>query len=197
VSRDPRVDAYLQTKAAPFARPILSHLRELVHRSCPGVVETIKWSVPSFDYKGPFCGVAAFKQHCMVTFWKAPLLEQQGFAEVASGGTLRRLTSMDDLPSDARLKKIIKAAAALNDAGVKVPRAKMAPKAAIKPPSYFLAALRKNTKALAAYEAFPPSHKREYLEWITEAKTDATRDRRLAQAIAWIAEKKPRNWKYM
>ena len=197
MSRDPRVDAYLETKAAPFARPILSHLRELVHRTCPDVVETIKWGVPAFEYKGPFCGVAAFKKHCIFVFWKAPLLVKQGFPEVSSDGRLRRLTSMHDLPSEGTLKKIIKAAAALNDDGVKVPRAKMAPKPAIAAPPYFLAALKKNQQARTAYDAFSPSHKREYLEWITEAKTDATRDRRVAQAIAWIAENKPRNWKYM
>ena len=196
MSRDPRVDAYLETKAAPFARPILAHVRELVHRTCPGVAETIKWGVPSFEYKGPFCGVAAFKKHCIFVFWKSPLLVKQGFTDAAPDGSLRRLTSMDDLPSDAALKKLIKAAAALNDDGVKVPRATMAPKPPITPPAYFLAALGKNKKARAVYEAFSPSHKREYLEWITDAKTDATRDRRVAQAIAWMAEGKPRHWKY-
>jgi hypothetical protein len=197
VSRDQRVDAYLETRAAPFARPVLSHIRELVHRACPDVVETIKWGVPSFEYRGPFCGVAAFKKHCIFIFWKAPLLEKQGFAEVAGDGVLRRMTSEDDLPSDARLTKIIKAAAALNDSGERVPRVKMAPKAPIKAPAYFLAALKKNRKAQSVFDAFSPSHRREYLEWITNAKTDATRDKRLAQAIEMMAAGKPRHWKYM
>jgi hypothetical protein len=193
-TRDPRVDAYI-SKAPPFAQPILTRLRSLVHDACPQVTETLKWSVPAFEYKGPFCGVAAFKQHCMFGFWKAPLLAEQGFKEAADN-SLRYLKSMDDLPSDRALVKLIKAAAALNDSGARVNRLKMAPKPPPKAPAYFLAAVRKNRKAAAAYEGFSPSHKREYIEWVTEAKTAETRDRRLAQAVSWMAEGKSRNWKY-
>ncbi len=158
----------------------------------------MKWNMPSFEHKGILCGMAAFKAYATFGFWKATLLAGRGFAEVGSSpmGGLGRLTSLDDLPSDARLKRIIKAAVALNEQGVTVKRPKSAPKPPIKPPAYFMTAVRKNRKALSAYEAFSPSHKRDYLEWITEAKTDATRDRRLAQAIEWMAAGKSRNWKY-
>ena len=196
-SEDPRVDAYIK-KAAPFARPILTHLRKVVHRACPEVTETIKWSVPSFEYKGPFCGIAAFKQHATFGFWKHTLLASQGLleAERTAMGSFGRITSIDDLPDEKTLTRLIKAAAALNDQGVKEPRMKRAPKAPIKMPPVFKAALAKNRKATAAFDAFSPSHRREYLEWITEARTDATRDRRIATAIEWIAEGKGRNWQY-
>jgi hypothetical protein len=194
--RDARVDAYIA--AAPdFAQPILTHLRHLVHRVCPEAVETIKWRIPSFEYKGLLCGTPAFKSYCAFVFWKAPLLVEQGFDEVGDNGRLSRMSSTEDLPSDARLTRLLEAAMALNDAGVKLNTRKTTPKPALKAPSYFLSAIRKNRKAQAAYEKFPPSHKREYIEWITHAKTNATRDRRVAQAVAWMAEGKPRNWKYM
>lgn len=195
-STDPRVDAYIKN-AAPFARPILTHLRAVVHQSCPEVVETMKWSFPHFDYKGIFCGMAAFKAHCTFGFWKHTLLVEQLPAVDSKGmGQFGRITAVDDLPSAAVLARVIKAAARLNDAGVKVPRKKAAPKPPIKPPAYFVAALKKNKKARAAFDAFPPSHRREYLEWITEAKTEETRSRRLTQALEWIADGKSRNWKY-
>ena len=194
-AHDPRVDAYI-AKAAPFAQPILSHLRALVHRVCPDVQETLKWSAPAFDYKGPFCQLAAFKQHCHLVIWKAPLLRKQGLEKEVEA-VERRFTSLDDLPPDRVLEKLIRTAASLSDAGVRMSRPKLAPKPPVRPPSYFLAALKKHPKALATFQAFSPSHKREYVEWITGAKTDATRERRIAQAIAWMAEGKPRNWKYM
>jgi uncharacterized protein YdeI (YjbR/CyaY-like superfamily) len=196
--RDPRIDAYIQN-AAPFAQPILTHIRKLVHAACPDAVETVKWQHPQFEYKGPMMGMAAFKQYCVLGFWKSKLLAAQGLA-VPDGenpmGYNDRLTSVRDLPGDRELTKLIKAAMALNDAGIKVPRPKTAPKPPVKPPAYFMTALKKNRKALAAYEAFSPSHKREYVEWVTEAKTEPTRDKRLAQAIEWMAEGKSRNWKY-
>jgi hypothetical protein len=196
MSFDPRVDAYIR-KSAPFAKPILTHLRAVVHRACPDVVETMKWSFPHFDYKGIFCGMAAFKAHCTFGFWKHALLAEQLPAVDSKGmGQFGRIASLDDLPAEAVLARVIKAAAKLNDAGVKVVRRKAAPKPPMTPPAYFVAALKKNRKAAAAFEAFPPGHRREYLEWITEAKTEETRDRRLGQAIAWMAEGKSRNWKY-
>lgn len=196
---DPRVDDYIR-RAAPFAQPILTRIRKVVHAACPDAVETIKWQHPQFEYKGPMMGMAAFKNYCVLGFWKAKLLIEQGLPLPDGGNPMGyndRLTSVGDLPGDRDLTRIIKAAMALNDAGIKVPRPKAAPKPPVRPPAYFMAALKKSRKALAAWEAFSPSHKREYVEWITEAKTDATRDRRLTQAIEWIGEGKARNWKYM
>ncbi len=198
-TRDPRVDDYIAA-APPFARPILKHLRKVVHAACPGVEESIKWRMPAFTYNGQLmCGIAAFKSHATFGFWKASLLVDQGFTEAAgeSLGHSGRLTSMADLPPDTRLTKMVRAAAALNEQGINVKRPKAPPKPAPKTPAYMLAALKKNKNAIAAWKAFSPSHQREYIEWITEAKTDATRDRRLAQAVVWMAEGKPRNWKYM
>ena len=198
---DPRMDAYIE-KAQPFAQPILTHIRRIVHAALPDVQETIKWSHPSFDYNGSMlCSMAAFKAHAVMGFWKAKLLVAQGFKELEEGaeqamGHFGRLTSIADLPPEPRLTKMIKAAAALNDQGITVKREKSAPKPAVKPPTYFMAAVRKNKKAFAAFEAFSPSHRREYVEWVTEAKTDATRGKRLAQTVTWLAEGKSRNWKY-
>jgi hypothetical protein len=195
-TRDPRIDAYIE-KAQPFAQPILKRIRKAVHAACPDVVETVKWSMPAFEYKGPLAGMAAFKAHCTLGFWKAGLMktvpqDTRGQAM----GIFGRFESLDDVPSEAALTKMVREAAALNDAGVKVPRGKKAPKPPPKTPPYMLAALRAHKKALAAWQAFPPSHQREYIEWITEAKTDETRTRRLDTAIGWIADGKGRNWKY-
>ena len=197
--RDPRIDAYIR-KAAPFAQPILTHIRDVVHQACPVVVETMKWSVPHFDYRGEMMlSVAAFKEHCVLGFWKGPLLVEQGLlpADDTTMGYRSRIASEKDLPSDKTLITLIRAAMALNERGVKVPRPKAAAKPRAKPPADLLTALKKNKKALAVFEAFSPSHKREYIEWITDAKTDKTRDARLAQAVTWMAEGKPRNWKYV
>jgi hypothetical protein len=193
--KDPRIDAYI-AKAPDFAKPILTHVRALVHTACPNVEETMKWSTPTFDYKGIMCGVAAFKQHCAVGFWKHRLVIGEGRAE-KSAGSLGRITSLDDLPSDRALIAYIKKAAKLNDNGVAVERERKAPKPPLKAPAYFTAALKKNAAARKTFEAFSPSQKREYLEWVTGSKTDATRDKRLATAVEWMAEGKVRNWKYV
>ena len=195
-TKDPRVDAYIE-KAQPFARPILARIRKAVHAACPDAVETVKWSMPAFEYKGPLVGMAAFKAHCTLGFWKASLMtsvpqDKRGQAM----GHFGRFESLDDVPSEAALVRMIKEAAALNDAGVKAERKKAAPKPPPKVPAYLLAALKKNRKAIAAWAAFPPSHQREYIEWITEARTDETRTRRLETAVGWIAAGKGRNWKY-
>ena len=195
-SRDPRIDAYIG-KARPFAQPILKRIRKAVHAACPAVTETIKWSMPAFEYKGPLVGMAAFKGHCALGFWKASLMKSvpEGKRDQAMGH-FGRFESIDDVPSEPALVKMVKEAVALNDAGVKVARKKAAPKPPPKAPADLLAALKTNAKARAAWQAFPPSHQREYVEWITEAKTDATRSRRLETAVGWIAEGKGRNWKY-
>jgi len=197
--KDPRVDAYIE-KAAPFARPILKHLRKVVHAAVPEVHETIKWSFPHFDYDGIFCSMAAFKAHCAFGFWQHDLLEKRvalgGRAADDAMGSFGRITSVKDLPGEPALRRILQEAKDLKDRGE---RASMRPKRArapIEPPDDFVAALRKNRRALATFEALPPSHRREYLEWITEAKAEETRQRRLATAIAWMAEGKSRNWKY-
>ena len=198
-TRDPRIDAYIR-KAAPFAQPILSHIRGIVHMVCADVEETMKWSFPHFDYKGEMMmSMAAFKGHCTFGFWKAPLLAVQGLIEAGDNpmGYRDRIESANDMPSDATLKKLIKAAMALNDKGLTVKRPKQPAKAAVKPPAYFMTALKKNKRALETYEAFSPSNRRDYVEWVTEAKSDETRDKRLTQAVAWMAEGKVRNWKYV
>ena len=183
--RDPRMDAYIE-KSAPFAKPILKYLRDAVHEAVPDVQETMKWSMPFFEYKGPLCNMAAFKAHCAFGFWKSSLLGES---------RMERITSVDDLPSKKDLIRIAKAAAKLNEEGVKVPRTTK-PRPELKTPADLTTALAKNKKAKSTFDAFAPSHRREYIAWITEAKTDATRERRLQQAVEWIAEGKSRNWKY-
>jgi hypothetical protein len=189
--KDPRVDAYI-AKAKPFAQPILKRIRKAVHAGCPEVIETIKWSVPAFDYKGPLCGMAAFKAHCLLGFWKHPLMKT---VKGHGTGEFGRIESIDDMPPEAAIIKMVKEAVALNDAGVKLPRAAKA-KPALEAPAYMLAAIKKNKQARTAFDAFSPSCKREYIEWITGAKSEDTRNRRLATAVEWMAEGKSRNWKY-
>ncbi len=193
-NRDKRVDAYIE-KAAPFAQPILRHLRELVHEACPEVEEEIKWSFPNFSYKGMFCGMAAFKQHCAFNFWKGSLI--LGTKEKDGMGGFGKVKSIDDLPPRKVLLGYLKEAKRLNDEGIakQKPKPSKTKKELVVPP-YFLTAVKKNQKALAAFEAFSPSHKKEYVEWVTEAKTDETRDRRLATTVEWLAQGKSRNWKY-
>jgi hypothetical protein len=194
---DPRVDAYIK-KAAPFARPILSHIRAVVHASRPDVQETMKWSHPHFDYKGIFCGMAAFKQHVAFNFWKGQLMsETLPKVEEKAMGQFGRLKSVADLPDDTTLTRLIKAAAQLNDRGVTLKRAPAGSKGPVRPPADLVTALGRNPKAKATFDAFPPGQKREYVEWITEAKLETTRSKRLATAVEWMAEGKPRNWKYM
>lgn len=200
-TKDKRVDAYI-AKKADFAKPILSHLRELIHKTCPEITETIKWGMPSFEYKGPFAGFAAFKQHAVFGFWKAALMKDKDVLlnnETRSAmGNLGRITSMKDLPKDKVIIGWLKEAMKLNDAGIKITRKTM-PKHERKEytmPAYFTKALSKNKKAKDTFQNFSPSHKREYLEWIIEAKTEETRNRRMATAIEWLSEGKSRNWKY-
>ena len=195
---DPRIDQYI-ANAAPFAQPILTHLREVVHEACPEVEETMKWSMPHFDYKGIMCGMAAFKAHCTFGFWKAALIPGLK-ANSANGGdsmgNLGAIRAMADLPPKQVLAGYVKAAMKLNDEGLTVAKPKKGPKPELPVPPAFSAALTKNRAAKKAFDAFPPSHRREYVEWIAEAKRDETRDKRIAQAVEWIAEGKQRNWKY-
>lgn len=195
-SRDKRIDAYI-SNAADFAKPILAHIREAFHSACPDVEETLKWGHPTFVHHGILAGMAAFKEHATLGFWKGSLiLDRKGSRADEAMGSFGRLTSVKDLPAKKILHGYIKKAAQLNEDGVKVVRPKTAPKPAPKTPPYLLAALKKNKKAAAHYAASSPSMQREYVEWLTEAKTDATRRRRLETAVAWIAEGKKRNWKY-
>lgn len=199
-SKDPRVDLYI-SKSADFAKPILIHIRKLVHQACPDVQETIKWSFASFDYKGPMCSMASFKKHCAFGFWKASLMKDKTLSKNAASesamGHYGKITSLKDLPSDKKIIAHIKDAMRLNDLGVKLPSKKLsAVKKEVIVPDYFLIQLKKNKRAFSTFEAFSPSHKREYIDWITEAKTDETKNRRMKTAIEWMAEGKSRNWKY-
>ena len=194
-TRDPRVDAYIE-KSADFARPILGHLRAVVHEACPECVEEMKWSFPHFSYKGMMASMAAFKQHCAFGFWKATLVMENDARTAGAMGHLGRITSLSDLPNKPTLVRWVKKAKALNDRGVKVPAQRPAPRKALKAPADLTAALRKNKKALAVFDAFSPTKQRDYIEWITEAKTDGTRATRLKTAVGWIAQGKSRNWKY-
>ena len=194
---DKRVDDYI-AKSAEFARPILKELRAIVHEGCPEVEETIKWKMPTFMYKGMLCGIAAFKQHCAMGFWKSKLIiDPKENKSLEAMGQFGRITSVKDLPSRKVMVAYVKQAAELNDKGVKPARTKpKAEKKELVVPDYFKAALRKNKKAQAAFDAFSYSHRKEYLEWITEAKTEETRQRRMGTALEWLAEGKSRNWKY-
>jgi uncharacterized protein YdeI (YjbR/CyaY-like superfamily) len=195
---DPRIDAYI-AKSAVFAQPILNHLRDLVHQGCPEVEEMLKWSMPSFVYKGLLCGMAAFKQHVTFGFWKHELVVGRA-AEKEGMGQFGRLSSLKDLPADKVLLGYIRKAVALNEAGIKAPahtRAKPGEKREIAVPDYLVAALKKNNAARANFEKFSYSHKKEYVEWLAGAKREETRQKRLQTALAWIAEGKSQNWKYM
>ncbi len=194
-SQDPRVDAYV-ARAEPFARPILLHLRAVVHAAVPDVEETIKWGFPHFQHRGMLCSMAAFQGHCAFGFWKGKLLLGDGASEGAMG-QFGRIGSVKDLPSRPALVRLVKRAAALNDEGVKAPRTPRGRKRPeVKVPQDLAAALARNAKARATFEGLSPSKRRDYVEWIVEAKGAETRARRLAQAVAWMAEGKSRNWKY-
>lgn len=192
--RDPRVDAYIE-KSAAFAQPILKHFRKLVHTACPKVVETIKWKMPFFMHHGILCTMAAFKEHCGVVFWKGALLFPD--RKKTGMGHFGQIKTVSDLPGDKKLLGYLKEAARLNEAGIKSARAPAAPKHKVVVPAYFKAELKQNAKARAAFEKFSPSHQREYVEWIVEAKREETREKRIKTALEWMAEGKPRNWKYM
>jgi uncharacterized protein YdeI (YjbR/CyaY-like superfamily) len=193
-SHDPRVDAYIE-RSAEFAHPILEHLRAIVHAACHDVEENIKWGFPHFGYKGAMmCSMAAFKHHCSFGFWNYK--DITGKKPEEGAGSFGKITSVRDLPGKKELTGYIRKAMALTDAGVKKERPKASPKPPPKTPPDLAAQLKKNTTARKTYDAFSASCQREYVEWINEAKTDATRAKRVATTIEWLAEGKQRNWKY-
>lgn len=196
---DPRHDAYIEN-AAPFAQPILRHLRALIHRACPEVVETIKWSSLFFEHHGVLCFMAEFKAHCGFGFWHrdmASIITER--PAVNAMGNFGRIASLADLPPDRTLLRYLKAAVKLNETKVTArsrPAGRSKSRPAAKVPPVLAAALKQNRAAAAAFATFSPSHRREYCEWIAEAKREETQARRAAQAMEWIAEGKSRNWRY-
>jgi uncharacterized protein YdeI (YjbR/CyaY-like superfamily) len=204
-SFDPRIDAYI-AKSKPFAQPILIHLRELVHKACPSVAETIKWSRPFFEYKGVILGnMSAFKEHCSFGFWGeeiAAVLREEKVLQPDAMGSLGRITSIRDLPANKQMLSLLGQAVAFIDSGQYTSpiaarqKVAKAPAAAPQAPPEFAKALKASKQAAAVFAAFSPSCKKEYIEWIADAKRPETRDKRIATAIEWISEGKQRNWKY-
>jgi uncharacterized protein YdeI (YjbR/CyaY-like superfamily) len=194
MTRDPRIDAYI-ARSANFARPILEHVRELVHKTLPGAGEAVKWGMPHFTHKGKnIAGMAAFKAHCAVMVHGEG---RQGAEESGGMGSYGKIASLEDLPDDAALAaSLIEARERIDAAGTAQKPRKAAPKPELPVPQDFAAALRDNPAAQATFDGFPPSARRDYIEWITDAKQDATRAKRLATAIEWLAEGKRRHWKY-
>lgn len=200
-TKDPRIDVYI-AKSADFAKPVLKHLRKLVHSACPDVEETMKWSMPFFMHKGILCSMAAFKNHCSFGFWKSTLLfgkrHADGNNKDKGMGQFGRISAISDLPNEKILIGYITAAVRLNEAGTKLP-----PKPRPKErkgwivPAELMAALKANKQAQKAFENLSYSHKKEYVEWISEAKGEETRKRRSATAVEWMAQGKSRHWKYL
>jgi uncharacterized protein YdeI (YjbR/CyaY-like superfamily) len=202
---DPRVDLYI-SKAKPFAQPILIHLRQLVHKACPNVEEAVKWSRPFFDYKGVILGnMSAFKEHCSFGFWGEEIgavLREAKVVQEGGMGSLGRITTVQDLPSDKQMLMFLKQAVAFIDSGNYTSpiaarnKVVKAPAPPLETPSEFTQALKASKAASKVFAAFSPSCKREYIEWIADAKRPETRAKRIQTAIEWIAEGKQRNWKY-
>ena len=195
MSRDPRVDSYI-AKAQPFAQPIMHHLRAVVHEGCPEVDETIKWGMPSFMHHGILAGMAAFKAHVAFGFWKGRLVTGDAARSREAMWSFGRITSLDDLPPKRQLLAMVKKAAKLNEAGAKAPRTVKHAKPVLRLPADLATALKAKPAAKGFYATLSPSAKRDYVEWITEAKQPATRAKRVAEAVQWLGEGKRRNWKY-
>jgi uncharacterized protein YdeI (YjbR/CyaY-like superfamily) len=198
---DPRVDTYI-AKSADFAQPILKHIRQIVHEASPLITENIKWGMPFFEYKGPLCQMAAFKQHMGFGFWKASRLNDPDQllnpGEETAAGSFGRISSITDLPADDVIKIFVLQAIDLNEAGVKIAKPKpSADKKELIIPDYFAEILTRHPQAKATFDAFSYSNKKEYVTWVTEAKTDATRQKRIDTSIEWLTEGKPRMWKYI
>jgi len=197
-NRDRRVDAYIE-KSAEFAKPVLRHLRELVHEGCPDIREDIKWNMPFFLHHGILCTMAAFKAHCVFGFWHHGMdkpMRDDGVPVDMSMGSLGRITSIKQLPTRRAMLRYLREAAKLNESGLppRPPRAKSQP--APKAPADLAAALGKDKAAAATYAKFTPGKQRDYVDWLKEAKRPETRAKRLATAIEWMSEGKPLNWKY-
>jgi len=193
---DPRVDAYLETKAADFAKPILTHVRAMLHEVCPDCEETLKWGMPSFLYKGKIlAGFASFKAHATFGYWSGSQVVDTSDKSPTAMGQFGRLTSLDDLPDRATLIDLTRKAMTLIDEGVKPVRNKTV-KAPLTVPQDLRAAIDAAPAAKTIWDAFPPSCQREYVEWVTEAKRDETRSKRLNQTIEMLSEGKRRHWKY-
>ena len=192
--RDPRVDAYIEKKA-DFARPILTHLRDLIHRHSPAVEETIKWSMPFFTYKGELlANMAAFKAHAAFGFWSRGDLAtgQEGEAM----GQYGRITDVATMPPDKVLLAALDKALAMIDAGTKPKRAAKTPKPHVDVPAALADALANDDQAKAHWDAFSPSCRREYCEWVADAKRDETRAKRVVTTIEQTRDGKKLNWKY-
>lgn len=193
---DPRVDAYI-AKKAEFARPILTHFRSLVHEADPDVTETLKWGHPAFMHDGIVCGMAAFKEHCAFNFWKGSMIvDLKGATAGKAMGQLGRITRIADLPSRTVLKRYVREAVRLNVEGVKPDRSRRPARKPLPVPDDLARGLRGNRAARETFTRLPPSQQRDYIEWITEARREATRAARLATTLEWLVEGKHRNWKY-
>lgn len=193
------VDIYIE-QAEDFAKPILNTLRKLIHKACPDTQEVIKWNCPHFDYKGMMCSMAAFKKHCTLTFWKGALMDDphnvMDKARKTSMGQFGRLYCLEDLPEDEIILSYIKEAMSLNEKGIKLPQNADSTKRDLVIPDDFLQALNNSSKAFKTFNNFSYSKKKDYIDWIIEAKRETTRKNRLAQSIEWLSEGKSRNWKY-
>lgn len=197
-TKDPRVDDYI-SEAPAFSRPILTHLRKLIHQGSSEITETIKWGSPFFEYKGLLCGFAAFKAHCSLFFWRdidlGDTFKKQADPKTGTG-RVEKVTSLADLPKDQVLVACVRSAVEQRDA----PRAKKKqvrePVKEVAPPADLKKALAPNDKAAAAFKALAPSHRREYISWVIEAKRPETRAKRIETAVAWLGEGKRLNWKY-
>lgn len=193
---NPQVDEYIKN-AQPFARPILNHIRELMHAGCPELTETMKWGMPHFEYIGVISSMAAFKEHAVFGFWKEDLIPgmKQYIKEKEAIGSWGRITTLSGIPPDKDIIEFVRVAAKLNKEGVKSPKKKQKP-VVFNMPDDFMKAIRANKKALETYEDFSPSDKRDYAVWISSAKSDDTRISRMQTAVEWMSEGKPRMWKY-
>ena len=201
---DRRIDAYIE-KAAPFAQPILTHLRELMHQACPHISETIKWRMPFFQQQGVILAhMAAFNQHCAFGFWGSEMqkvLAADGLKSRGAMGALGRIESLDNLPPDRELLGYMRQAAALVESGERTksidrPKKKGPAKSVTVPPE-LASAIKKNKHAAKAFAGFSPSNRRDYVEWIVQARRPETKKKRIVQAVEWIAQGKPRHWKYL
>lgn len=195
MSRDPRIDAYI-AKAQPFAQPILTHVRQRVHAAAPNIEETLKWGAPAFTLDGKILlMMAAFKAHAALNFWRGQEI-RGGEARGDAMGQFGRLVAVADLPGDAEFDALVREAATLAAAAPAPRKVKHEPKAPPELHPDFAAALDASPAAKATLDGFAPSARRDYLDWISDARQDATRAKRVATAIEWLSEGKKRHWKY-